>query len=709
MTPSNEPVFSKPAGASSRNAEMHWTDYLGILLDRIWIILTLFVVVVAVGYIHTKRQVPYYRSNARIMIEENLPKVMNVEDFFISNTRNMDQFNSHVMALYSRKMMERAIPAMGLDKNPAFMAYVPPGADPAGRALSYVSVEPAPRSRLIDIIVEHPDPKVAALLANGIAEQYIAQNLEWRVSSSMESFEWLKRQSEDYRNKIEEGRNQINEYRREAQMVSLEQHQEMVLAKLKAISGSLTEAESARLAASMEWDRAQAIQKAGQSLSLIGAVAEDNAVKMAEENLAKKDAEVAMMRTRYQAKHPTLVQAMEEQRELKSLHDKAMLWAAARIESAYKAAVEKEAALRGALKEQEREATELEKKLVRYNELKRAVEADQQLYDAVVARMKESKIASDLKANNIRLIDRAEPGGSPVRPIWSRAMLQVVMIGLFLGIAVSMLTYFLDDRLRRVEDMEHALRAPVLSVVTTIPDVEREGHALVVANDAQSIMAESFRTLRASLALRPVSQKVHRFIVTSSISGEGKSLVAANLAIAYARDGQKTLLIDGDMRRPKVNKLFSLPNTLGLSSVLSGTATCGQALQDTPVENLKVITSGPLPKNPAELLGSVAMKRCLDAHGGEFDRIIIDSPPVFGVSDPLTILPLVEGIIFVVQFNKTGRRLAARALDKLREGSTPILGTVFNNVKSGATSAYYYYHRQGYAYGGEKKPSPFKS
>jgi len=690
---------------SPEGADWHWIDYAAVLLDRIWVAIIVLVLVVAVGVYRTRQETPLYRSSARIMIEENMPKVLNVDDLMSVGSRNIQYFNTHVLALNSRAMVEAAMIRKSLDKNSNFVSTN--GLMPArvASALAYVRVEPVPQSRLIDIIVEHPDPAMAAEFANGLADEYIDVNMKRRMESSMESFGWLKQLAEEYRAKIEKGQNAIHDYRQDAKAVSLEDHENIVVGKLKAISQELTAADSQFGIIQAEWNKVSDAVKAGQPLGLLASISQDEGVKGAQAALQRQQGEVVALKTRYQAKHPALMAALNNEREMVALYDAACREAARRGESRFKLAEERVADLRKSLEAQGREAMELDRKLVKYNELKREVEADQQMYNSIAARMKETKITSDIKANNIRLVDAAEPASAPFRPIWSKAIITSVLLGLVLGIGLSFASYFLDDRLKRVEDVENALGMPVLTVVPPVNSSNAAARARVTEKDPHAPSSEAFRALRASLALRPEWKDCRRLMITSTTAGEGKSMVASNLAIVLAHDGQKTVLIDGDMRRPTAHRMFEIKGPAGLSEVLLGKTPLDQAICATSIPNLSVISSGAAPEAPSELLASSSMKLLLESLDKQFDRIVVDCPPVFGVSDPISLMPAMHGVIFVVHYGKTGRRAAVRAMDKVREGSTPFVGLVFNNVLLKLSSGYYYYY-QYHKYGNESGRKP---
>jgi capsular exopolysaccharide synthesis family protein len=272
-----------------------------------------------------------------------------------------------------------------------------------------------------------------------------------------------------------------------------------------------------------------------------------------------------------------------------------------------------------------------------------------------------------------------------------------VFLGLISGIGLSLLAHSADGRIRTYEDVD-ALGLPLLCGVPHMKLGSGRQGTPVFHADPHSIGAEAFRNLRASLNLQPRARTATTLLVTSTAPGEGKSLVAANLSIAFASNNERTLLIDADMYHPVQHQLFNARVEKGLSLFLTGSTPLGEVVHKTDISNLDVITVGDIPNNPAELLGSSRLLRLLQEAGEQYQRIVIDSPPVTGVSDPLVLLPLAQGVIFVVGFGKIRREIVTRTMQRLRECEAPLLGIVLNNIDLQSHAHYYYPYRYSYNY-----------
>ena len=277
-----------------------------------------------------------------------------------------------------------------------------------------------------------------------------------------------------------------------------------------------------------------------------------------------------------------------------------------------------------------------------------------------------------------------------------------VFLGLISGIGLSLLAHSTDDRIRTYEDVD-ALGLPLLSGVPHLQHGNDRQTMPVVQADPHSIGAEAFRNLRASLNLQPRARAATTLLVTSSAPGEGKSLVAANLSIAFASNNERTLLIDADMHHPVQHQIFNTRFEKGLSQFLADSIPLGEIVHKTDIPTLDVITVGDIPNNPAELLGSSRLLKLLREAREQYDRIVIDSPPVTGVSDPLVLLPLVQGVIFVVGFGKIRREIVTRTMQRLRECEAPLLGVVLNNIDFQSHAHYYYPYRYSYYYQPKKQ------
>ncbi len=390
-----------------------------------------------------------------------------------------------------------------------------------------------------------------------------------------------------------------------------------------------------------------------------------------------------------------------------------------RIESAYTTVKTKENRLRAAMEEQKKLTLNLKDSAVQYTILAREVDTNRQLYDSVLQRMKEMRVAADVRTSNVYVLDKAEIPGGPSYPDTRRSLLLGLLMGLAGGIGFAWLLDRMDNTLKTPEETERYLRVPNLVVIPDfekldgktgpyLPRIMRErlkgGGALsenndkhlILSHDPFSVVVESYRSLRTAILLSRAGEPPKSVLFTSSTRKEGKTATATNTAIIFAQMGVRTVLIDADLRRPRCHKLLDIPNHAGLTELLTGLRDMEAVLQKTATENLYFISAGSLPPNPAELVGSGKMKEILTLLQDEFDCILVDSPPVMPVTDAVLLSTVVDGVVMVVNSPETAKQLAREVRTRLMNFQAKILGVVLNKVDTRKGSYAYYRHYYHY-------------
>jgi capsular exopolysaccharide synthesis family protein len=685
---------------------LRWREYIHIFYERKWILITTFVVVVVCSVVWNMRQIPVYRASAMLHVDMFASKILDLPDPFTSGTPAymFDQYiNTQIRALKSKIFIEKVVQSLKESDSPDAKLFLKGASDPVGAILSCMDVSPIENSRLIKITVQNRVPEVTALLANAVAEQFIKQDLNRRMNASLSAVQWLKEQADTQEIKIKKAEQAIQDYREKCKMVSLEQKQDIVVQKLKSISEALTHAETTRMQAQTRWKNVLAVRENDNPIESIPAVSSDPLVIEAKGNLNRINGELESLRRRYKSKHPAVIKAVAEQKEAGRKYVRAMLDAVQRIGSDFELAKDDVKALQSKLKEQENLALKLSRMMVEYNTLKRDVETDKQLYQSILVRMKESDLAGKLESTNLRISDLAYVPKSPFKPDKKRNVINASGVGFVLGCLLVVLVNMMDDRVRRIEDFEISLGVPVLAMIPKVELNTSAERAAASFNNEEFAVAEAFRGFYAGLMLESVSRDAKVIMVVSASASEGKSLVSSNLASIFAQNGKRTLLIDGDLRRPSLHKLFEVDAKEGLPQLIMETAAWEEALTNTGQPRLDLLTGRVAPSgSPSRLIASSSMNSVLEEARRRYDRIIVDCPPLFGVSDPLVLLPKVDGVIFVALYNKTHRRAISEACQKLIHNETPLLGAVINGVELSSHS--YYYHRYGYNhYYGEKR------
>ena len=672
-----------------------WQQYLVVLVEHKYLALAAFLTVVIGAVVWTYRQTPTYRATAVVQVDSDTVKVLNIQDVLTSDTRDEEYMNTQMQLIQSRTLCELVVQALKLDQNAAFLAGAGGNTDLAGVLQGCLSVEPIRGSRLIAINVDNADPQLAALLATGVAQQYIKQNLDRRMAAASDAVRWLQQQADEYRSKLEKSEAALAQYRQRSHAVSVEERQDIVVDKLKELNAAVTQAEKTRLAAEADWDVVKKQLEDGRKVTEIPAILSNPKVAAIRQQLSEKQVQLAVLRERYKDQHPLIVAL---QAELKALNGR--LLAACNdvvnsLQSQYSLAKANEDSLQGALKDQEQQALQMDSKQAEYNTLKRNADADSQMYNAILTRMKEASVAGKLESNNIRLVDPVQVPGAPFKPRKTRNFAMGVILGLGAAVGLSFLMNSFDDKIKSYEDVD-LLGLPLLTGVPRIelPDGTQNGRVLQL--QPHSISAEAFRNLRATITLKPELNAAKSLLVTSTAPGEGKSVVSANLAIAFASNRQRTLLIDCDLHHPVQHKVFRSRADKGLSLYLTNHSKLEDVVAATDIPNLDVLQVGDVPPNAPELLGSDRLAELIQEACRQYDRVIIDSPPVTAVSDPLLLLPHVKGVVYVIGFGKVSREIVSRSMQKLRECGAPLVGVVMNNIDQELHGFYYYPYRYSY-------------
>ena len=673
-----------------------WREILAILLERAWIGLTVALVVFSFFFIQLKRTVPEYKSTAVLMIEAQTPRILNYQDVVSFNVRNLEYFNTVINTLHSRRMLEMAVAQAPLADNPAFMPGITNGIQKAAAAKRFISIEPVEKSRLINITAAHPDPQVASDLANAMARAYIQQDLDNRMNTSLQAVEWLRVKSDEYRKKLEAGLLELQEYRENAESVSLEEDQNIVIAKLKALNEALTAAQTERIEAETLWHAVQAQIDRDLTYEQIAGQLNSEGVTLALSAWRQQQQETAHLRQRYKADYPDMKEAVELEQVLRKRFEEACDLAVSGLKTRYETLVKREEGLKNALQEQEQVAFSLSRQLVRYNDLKRNVEADQEIYQSMIARMKETSISETLPTQVIRLAEEARPANAPFRPQPAQMLLRGALLGIAFGLGAIFLLYYSDHRFRRHEEVERSLGVPVLTSLPHISGKTVHDRGMICHLQRTGEVPEAFRTLRAIIQVNPSLKESQVLLITSTQPGEGKSLVATNLAISFAQDSRKTLLISADLRRPAYKKIFNVDQMLvGLSDVLQGRVSWQETINRELIPGLDILPAGTIPSDPAELLGTQRMADVMAEVREEYDQVIIDSSPMMGISDSLLLMRHTDGVLFIVRQGVTHSLGASHAMKRIAESGTECLGALMNGVNLKSLANYYYYRRYG--------------
>jgi len=548
---------------------------------------------------------------------------------------------------------------------------------------------------------------LAARIVNALADEYLEFNLETRVKAATLATEFLETELEQLQVKVEKSETALVEYARKHGIVEAGENsnrENIVLQKLADLNAEMTKVQAELIAHTVRYENSRGADVENFPESL-----ETPAIKQLQARLSELKEKHASLSGRYGPEHIEFAQLERQLLELEAQLAKEKQAALEKVRQDYHLALDHYRSIARALEEQKQLAAKLSEDSIQYNILKREVDSNKQLYDGLLQRLKQAGVSAGLRSSNLHILERASIPGSPSAPRHSRNLLLGALLGLMLGVGLAFGLDYFDDSIKTPDELEQSARLPALGMIPTMRQAGAAHHAALPPSSQDETKPaalpfpqdvgfwEAYRTLRTSLLLSHSDKPPRILLVTSAAPGEGKTTTAINLAISLAQTGARTLLVDLEMRKPEVAGRLRLNDTQGMSLFLSGNSSLSSQIVQTPYDNLFVIPAGPPPPNPAELIGSKRWRKALVLLRDYFQHVVIDSPPVLSVADPLIISRQVDGVVLVVRAGKTPReavRKARRALDTV--GAT-VLGAIINGVDL-KNAEYSYYYRHYYAY-----------
>jgi succinoglycan biosynthesis transport protein ExoP len=603
-----------------------------------------------------------------------------------------------------------------------------------GAILGGLRVDPVKESRglyketrLIDISYTHGDPEVASKVVNAIAETYVANNVEKRSDTNISTADFLQKRIAELQENIRTDEERLLNYARNNSIISLDASQNTVVERLAGLNRQLLEAENARIDAESKFNAAKAA----------GAAA---ALAESDKNAIETDGKLAELRQR---RALLLVDATEEAPEVKEVNQQiAELERQVKesrthksstilmnLETDYRQTFAREQALRKSFAQQRGETVTQNEAAINYRIIQQEIETNKSLLNNLLQRAKENDVLMTNKPNNVSVVDYSIPPSGPVGPNRLRTVMIAMFLSLGLGVGFALFLEYLDDTVRSTEEVERLFHLPALAVIPSASGASgrrlasapgalqrrngNNGNSELLMNvDSHSPLAEAYRHLRTSVLLSTAGRAPKTLLVTSSLPGEGKTTTAVNTAVSLAQTGAHVVIIDADMRRPRLRSIFGLTDGAGLSSILSSEVS-EEDMRSLVVKDedtgLNILTSGPIPPNPAELIGSDQMRRLLDVLQREFTHVVIDSPPITSFTDGVLISTMVDGVLLVVHGGKSSRHVVKRSRQLLHDVGSKIFGVVLNNVTIQSQDYYYYqryYSARNYRSDVDQEPMP---
>ena len=667
-------------------------DFLRIFYRRRWLIASIILVGASASVLYNARATRIFEATATLQVGAD-PNVLGLDRPLIDQRDWMREFlptqlailESRELATMAREQVRIANRAKGRDDGALISAEEIVG----GRWVS-----PLSNTRLVSIGFRSTDPVIAAEVANALARAYVKWNTVSKSTTTGEASDWLKKQVEEQRRFVQSSEAAVQRYKRENEAEALGERQNLVVQKLADIQAQTTRAATERIDKETQFLQLSRLQAQGGALDTLPAIASNPFIQASKGQLADMQQQLAQASEQLGNLHPDFIklQTAVENAERKLQNETSKV--AAAIRNDYENAKSRERAMTAAFERQKLEVQALNAKAVEYTGLDRTATANRLLLDNLEQRSKQITLARDLPSASTSLLDPAGVPGAPILPREQRNLTLGITGSTAFAFALVFLLEILNTRVTSPEDIKRHLRMPVLGIAPQVKAQKNGRASLLLSEGAPPEFTELLQALRTNLLVAPELSATRTLLVTSSEPGEGKTLTAANLAVSLARLNQRVLLIDADLRKPRLHELFGEEHSPGLTDVLMGKGTA-RAFRKTKVSRLWLMPSGSAHRNPADLLGSERFSKLIDSMRTQVDWVVMDSPPVLAVADACVIARVAAGVLFIVGSGQTSRELACAAVERLDAVGANVVGAVLNRAALNRRGQSYlpYYHR----------------
>jgi succinoglycan biosynthesis transport protein ExoP len=581
-------------------------------------------------------------------------------------------------------------------------------------------VIPVEETRIVEVSYVSPSPVLAADVVNALAEEFISYSIETRYEATQQASEFLVEQIAQLREELSTKEKELQKYGEDKKILFLNEKESTVVSKFADLSTAYNQAQIDRVNKEASYRELRSLD-----INSLPQFVNNSMIQSLKTSYSQKKSEYEEKSRIFKSSHPEMIKLRASLDSMKSELEIEINKAVEAAESEYRTAQGREASLKSLLDEQREDVVQMNNNAILYNSLKIEVENKRVLLNSLVSKQNETLVSArleGLKTSNIKIIDKALIPGGPFSPNTRRALMMALLFGLFGGLGLAFLIEYLDNTVKNPEELEKLTGLPSLGV---IPFISQDGIKkksayyssysysygrktpgkedipqikeieLINHLHPEFAISEDYRTIRTSILFSHAENPPQVISFSSSLPQEGKTATVANIAISFAQLENKVLIIDGDMRRPRLHKIFKARNLVGLSSYLTGKASFEEAIQKTDIENIWILPSGPHPPNPAELLNSKKMKELINDARETFSSVLIDTPPVLAVIDPIVISSLSDCTVLVTKAGKTNRKSLISAIAEIRKSNAQIIGVVFNEMKI-KKDGYYSPHYDSY-------------
>lgn len=712
---------------------LHLRDFLKVILNRKSIIATFFLITFIVVVIGTFSATPVYEASTQILVEKSDPT--SLTGGYSGNRYDPEFFETQSQIIKSQNVTKKVVEILALDTNyetyfPAEkntpsvvkttvasiksffsdLVLSPVSADEATRSKEglekskadniatkikeNIVVSPVAESRLMNIRYRSENPAFAKLIANTVAQAYMEEIMAIKLNSSGDAIKWMSKKADIEKDRLVNSEKALQTFIKKHDIITVENHIAILPQKLADLNSRMTAAETRREELETLRNQIAELRKTNENADTIPGIADNEVLQSLRNQIMKSEQNITELSQKFGARHPVMIKARADLQILQQKREQEIQKSIQGINNEYELARNNELNLRKLLDQTKNEILDLNEKFIQYGILKREVDMNRSLYDALNLHIKEQGVTEYTQQVNVWVTEQAGMPEAPVSPKKMRNMLLGAVMGLFGGVGVAFFLEYIDNTVKDPGEVEARTGVNVLGVVELL-NKKIGNHAEIAAgNDLKSTFAENFRALRTSILLSSPENRPKKILISSMMPDEGKTTTALNLAKTLAMIDNKVLLIDGDLRRSSLHKIYDLPNSKGLSSYLAGSDDKG-LIHQIDDSCLYVMPSGPIPPNPSELFSSNRLLDMLLSLEKEFDFIIIDSAPILGIPDSLLLSKVVDETIFVSRAGKISYDRLQRGLKLYKDIQAPVLGIVINAVDMNKSEYQHYY---GYNY-----------
>ena len=668
--------------------------YAGLLYRHRAFLLACALVGLLLGLVVALVQTPEYKAGVLLQIEPPPPPFASVSDALLMGAggywQNTDFYNTQFKVLRSKGLGEKVVARLKLTDQEPFKS----SPDPASLFMSHVGVEPVPESRLVLVTVTHRDPREAALWANSLGDVYIEQSLATRVDSARKAYEWLQERLTATQQGMKDAQDRLFQSARDQDLFVPEGSVSAVSTSIAKLNDDFVQAQARRIAIEAAIKQAVEMKARGEELDSLPQVAADPVVTGFNTQLAALSVELGRLSEKFKESHPEVQKVKAQVEQLKKARKARAAQILDGLDAEYTQLRKRETELRAAMDAQKTQAANQSRKVAELEALRKEANSEKSLYDVLLQKLNETDIASSIRSNNVSLVERASAPTSPVRPNKPKIAAVALLLGLLAGVGLVLGRDYLDNTIKSPEEIERYLH---LDLLAAVPRYE--------AADAH-LVTEAYQNLRTALIFARKEETGQVVLVTGTAPQEGKTTTLLNLGQLLASSGEKTVVLDFDLRRAQLHTRLGLTREPGLSDFFVKHESLERVVRPTRHANLFVITAGPLPPNPPAILARKGVPALLEHLRQNYEWVLVDSPPLASVTDALLLARHADMTVAVIEHNKVDKKLIKRNVTAIRKATPNLLGAVLNAVDVKAQGYYYYYYHQDSTTAGRPRAKP---